>query len=573
MSSSRILLAASALFLSFGWAAADDKADAQAANRKARQEARQKAKAEAEAKAKADEEAKAKAEAAARAKKEADELAKRKSAPKGDPLALAKRIDEEINKKLTSEKIPASPKADDAEFLRRIYLDLTGTIPPADKAAAFIDSSDANKRAKLIDELLAGEGFGRHMADIWDNLLFLRTSDNRAVQREPLTKWLEEKFNAGVPWDMIVTDVLTATGTQEDNGAATYFLSTLTADKMVDSTTRVFMGIKMECAQCHNHPFTGWKQNEYWGMAAFFMKVRVQGNPKNGKGATPDVNESGRGRQRNLPESAKTVPAKFFHGEEPKVTSSEPLRPVLAKWLTSPDNKYFSRAWANRVWGQMVGSGIINPIDDMHEERVASHPELLAELSKQFAASGFDVKFLYRAICNSEAYQRTSRPAAGNEKDATLFSHMAIKAFTPEQLYDSLVAVLGEPGGKGNPARGGGAGGKGAPRSPRDQFVAFFSPGESSKATDYEEGIPQALRLMNHPYTSRGAMTKARDLAKGLSKEKAIEKLYLSSLSRRPSADEMAKMQSYIAKTDSPDAAYADILWALMNSSEFTLNH
>jgi hypothetical protein len=572
MSLTRSLLAAGALLLGLGWVAADDKTDPQAI-RTARQEARQKAKAEAEAKAKAEEEAKAKAEAAARAKQEAEALAKRKSGPKGDALALARLIDDEINKKLAGEKVPASPKSDDAEFLRRVYLDLTGMIPPADRAAAFTDSTDPKKRVKLIDELLASEGFGRHMADIWDNLLFARTSDNRAIQRGPLTKWLEEKFNGDTPWDMIVTDVVTANGTQEDNGAATYFLSKLTADKMVDSTTRLFMGIKMECAQCHNHPFTGWKQNEYWGMAAFFMKVRVQGNPKNGKGATPEVNESGRGRQRNLPESAKTVPAKFFKGEEPKVSASEPLRPVLAKWLTSPDNKYFSRAFANRVWGQLFGAGIVNPIDDMHEERVASHPELLAELSKRFATSGFDVKFLFRAICNSEAYQRTSRPIAGNEKDTVLFSHMNIKAFTPEQLYDSLSAVLGEPGGRGNPARGGGAGGKGAPRSPREQFVAFFNPGENTKATDYEEGIPQALRLMNHPYTARGTAAKARDLTKGLSKEKAIEKLYLSTLSRRPSSEEMTKMNAYIAKSDSPDTAYADILWALLNSSEFTLNH
>jgi hypothetical protein len=573
MSLSRTLLAAAALLMGLGWVAADDKPNPQAV-KKARQEARQKAKVEADAKAKADEDAKAKSDTEAKAKQEAAEVAKRKTTLKGDPAALAKLIDDEINKKLTSEKVPASPTADDAEFLRRVYLDLTGVIPPADRAAAFTDSKDRQKRAKLVDELLAGPGFGRHMADIWDNLLFTRTTENRAVQRDPLTKWLEEKFNSGMPWDMIVNDILTATGSQEENGASTYFLSTLTADKMVDSTTKLFMGVKMECAQCHNHPFTGWKQNEYWGMAAFFMKVRVAGNTKNAaRGGTPEVNESGRGKQKNLPESAKTVPAKFFKGDEPKVSANEPLRPVLAKWLTSADNKYFSRAFANRVWGQLFGSGIINPIDDMHEERVASHPELLAELSKQFAAGGFDVKFLFRAICNSEAYQRTSKPAAGNEQDAVLFSHMNIKAFTPEQLYDSLVSVLGEPGGKGNPARGGGAGGKGAPRSPRDQFVAFFSTSDNAKATDYEEGIPQALRLMNHPYTSRGASTKARELTRGLAKEQAIEKLFLATVSRRPSSEETAKMLAYIAKADSADAAYSDILWVLLNSSEFTLNH
>src|SRR5262249_44973403 len=156
------------------------------------------------------------------------------------------------------------------------------------------------------------------------------------------------------------------------------------------------------------------------------------------------------------------------------------LRPVLAKWLTEPENKFFARAIVNRIWGQLFGSGIINPVDDMHEERVASHPELLAELSKQFAAGGFDIQNLFRAICNSEAYQRTSKPVPGNEKDATLFSHMNIKVFTPEQLYDSLVAVLGEPGRDARGARPVAANQRRGPATPRDQFIAFFNPGEDT---------------------------------------------------------------------------------------------
>jgi Protein of unknown function (DUF1549)/Protein of unknown function (DUF1553) len=575
MSRTRTLLVVIAALAGLGTVLADDakKPDPKTV-KQARQEARRKAAAEADAKAKADADAKAKADAEAKAKAEAEakkkgaELAK--STPKLDCHPLTKSIDSEINKRLTAEKVPASPKADDAEFIRRVYLDLTGVIPPASKAAEFIDSTDANKRAKLIDELLDGPAFAKHQADIWDNLLFQRTTDNRAVKIDPLTKWLEEKFTDGLTWDKIVTEILTATGNQEENGASTYFLSTLSADKMVDSTSKLFMGIKMECTQCHNHPFTGWKQNEYWGMAQFFMKVRIQGNTRNAaNGGTPGVTESGQGRQRNLPELAKAVPAKFFKGEEPKVSRGEPMRPVLAKWLTAPDNKYFSKAWANRVWGQMFGSGIINPIDDMHDERVPSHPELLQELAKQFAASGFDVRFLYRAICNSETYQRTSRPVAGNEKDATLFSHMNIKAFTPEQLYDSLTTVLG-PQGRGDARPRPGAAGRGGPASPRDQFVAFFDPGEGTKATDYDTGIPQALRLMNNPFTARNSSTVARDITKSASKEQAIEKLYLAALARRPSSEEMKKLTDYVAKNSD---GHGDILWALLNSSEFTLNH
>jgi hypothetical protein len=532
------------------------------------------------ARMKAAEEAKAKADAEARAKADAESKAKESEKPKVEPkplktntAALTKRIDDEIAKKLASEKLTASPRADDAEFIRRVYLDLTGVVPPAAKVAGFLDNKAPDKREKLIDELLTSPAFGHHLADIWDRLLIHRMTDNRAIKVDPLNAWLEEKFTEGAGWNEIVTGLLTATGTQEENGASTFVMAQLTADKMVDSTSKLFMGIKMECTQCHNHPFTGWKQNEYWGMAAFFMKVRVQGNTKNAnRGAAPGVIEAvnNQGKQKGLPESAKTLPPKFFKGEEPKVGRGDPLRPVLAKWLTSPDNKFFSRAFANRVWGQLFGSGIVNPIDDMHDERVPSHPELLAELSKQFAANGFDVRYLYRAVCNSAAYQRTSKPVAGNERDTVLFSHMNIKVLTPEQLYDSLTAVLGEPGRAGGMGKGA-ANGKGGPQTPRTQFVNFFDPGETAKATDYENGIPQALRLMNHPYTARTSLPVARELAKGESKEKAIEKLYLATLSRRPTVAETAKLTGYVGGHSAD--SYGDILWALLNSSEFGLNH
>jgi hypothetical protein len=279
----------------------------------------------------------------------------------------------------------------------------------------------------------------------------------------------------------------------------------------------------------------------------------------------------GAGRQKNLPEAAKFLPPKYLKGEQAKVEEKEPLRPVFAKWLTTKDNPYFARAWANRVWGQMFGVGIINPIDDMHEERVPSHPELLQELAKQFADSDFDVRFLFRAICNSDAYQRTSRPVTGNESDRTFFSHMPIKVLTPEELYDSLISVLSNaakdlPREKAQALAAGKRGGL----TVRDQFVAFFGASEGVPATSYEAGIPQALRLMNAPQYARGATLAAQALTRGLGKDKAIEKLYLTALSRRPTADEMTKMTKYAE--DHPTDGYGDILWVLLNSSEFALN-
>jgi hypothetical protein len=483
---------------------------------------------------------------------------------------LAQRIDRAIQEQLDAEKVPVSGLASDAEFMRRLYLDIAGVIPPADKVAAFLDSKDPDKRAKLIDELLASPAYGKHMADIWQALLLPRTATPvRGLSREPMVKWLEEKFNANTSWDKMVSELLTASGPQDKNGAVTFFASSQTADKMTDNVCKLFLGVRLECAQCHDHPFTGWKREEYWGMAAFFTKVNMGGGGKGAKQpATPTVSEDGKGRQR-LPESAKVVPAKFLQGAEPKIEGSDPRRPVLAAWMTAADNPFFARALVNRLWHHFYGRGFVNPVDDMHKENRASHPALLSELSEQFVASGFDVKHMIRAICNSQAYQRTSKPNAENEEDATLFSHMAVKVLAPEQLFDSLEAVIGKtpaPGGLGRPGAGRQVG------TPRQQFVTFFSGDENADPTEYQHGIPQALRLMNSPQVNRDAHL-LNEAVKADAPEKVIEQMFLGTLSRRPTEPELSKFTAYVKKGDTAKKAYGDILWALLNCSEFTLNH
>jgi hypothetical protein len=499
------------------------------------------------------------------------------AADKPDAAGVARRIDQAIDKRLAAEKVPASPRADDAEFLRRASLDVTGVIPPAERVAAFLDSKDPAKREKLIDELLASPQYGRHMADVWQHLMLPHDSDNRRLQAAPFVAWLEESFKANKSWDKIVRELLTATGAQDESPAVTYFLANPTVDKMTDSTARLFLGVQLQCAQCHNHPFTKWKQDEYWGMAAFFMKVRPDRVNKAAKdGNSPGIAETTAkgGKPPKLPESARTVPAKFFQGEQPKLDRSAPYRPVLADWVVSPKNKFFARAMVNRTWGQFFGRGFVNPVDDLRDDNVPSHPELLQELAEAFAGSGFDLKFLVKSICLSETYNRTSRPAAGNEKDETLFSHVAVKPLAPEQLYDSLEVVLGAARGPREAKGGKPQGGK--PRlagGQREQFIAFFATDDSAPATEYHAGIPQALRLMNAPQMNNAAAVAAAH-ARGAAPAEAIDHLYVATLSRRPSADETARLTDYVEKHKS-DArqAYGDVLWAVLNSSEFALNH
>ena len=503
--------------------------------------------------------------------------------PRGQKLTadqLAAHIDKLIAVRLKAEKADASPRASDEEFLRRASLDITGKIPTADRAAAFLDSKESNKRTKLIDELLDSKDYGRHMADVWQALLLPRNSDNRRLMQyyPHLVKWLDEKFNANAPWDKMANDILTATGAVEKNGPVVYWLANPTADVVTDNVGKLFLGVQLQCAQCHNHPFTEWKQAEYWGMAAFFMKVRPEGNPKaaakNGESIRISESNAKRGKRNMLPESAKILPPKFLGGVQAKVGATAPLRPVLAGWLTSPQNPFFAKAMVNRVWAQMFGRGLVNPVDDIHDHNPASHPDLLADLTGQFVASGFDVKHLIRAICNSETYQRSSKPS-GNNGDAgpELFARMAMRPLSPEQIYDALTQLMGAQGERRGPMRKGpvppvnrGVGG------PREAFVAFFSAEEGADPTDYHTGIPQVLRLMNAPQFNNGSAL-APLVRSGKAPGEVVERLYLTVLARRPTREETDRVRAYFDKNrGEARQALAGVLWALMNSSEFAMN-
>lgn len=494
-----------------------------------------------------------------------------------DSAALAKLIDQEIGKRLKAEKSTAAGLCTDEEFIRRVYLDLVGVIPTADKVTTFLSSKDPQKRAKLIDELLADPRFGKSLAETWVLQLIPRDINNQLLKRQAFEDWLAEHFNKGTPLNKVVSELVTATGAIDKNPAATYFVANPTVDKMTDNVTRMFLGVQLQCAQCHNHPFTDWKQTEYWAMASFFMKTRIQGSAKGAAkgGAAPSVaetNAAAKGKKGGLPESAKIVPAKFLQGDQPKLNTSEPYRPVLATWMTSTDNKFFARAMINRFWHQLFGRGIVNPVDDMHDDNAASHPELLATLTEQFKLHNFDVKFLVRTICNSEVYQRSSvSKEDAAQIDPELYIRRELRVLSPEQLYDSLAAVLGNA--KPTDAPKGPAPKKGGPVTPRANFLTFFRV-DDFNAMEYQNGIPQALRLMNSPFTNR-AEAIAADITKNTkTPAEAVERLYLTAYARRPSAKESERYVTYVNRPGStPRVAYGDILWALLNSSEFVHNH
>ena len=487
--------------------------------------------------------------------------------------ALTKIIDQEIAKRIKSEKVTAAGLCSDEEFIRRASLDLIGTIPTSDRVAAFLASKDADKRAKLVDELLADSRFGKYLAETWTIHMVPRESNNRALKQKPLEDWMADNFNKNTPLNKVVYDLVTASGEIDKNPAGIYFVGNPTVDKITDNVTRMFLGVQLQCAQCHNHPFTDWKQTEYWAMAAFFMKTRVNGTPQNAakKGIVLAVAETTKtpNKKNALPESAKFVPAKFLQGETPTIKTLE-MRPTLGKWMTSADNKFFARAMVNRFWYQTMGRGLVNPVDDMHDDNAATHPELLATMTEQFKLNGFDIKFLLRAICNSEVYQRSSATKEDVASlDPDLYSRREMRVLMPEQLYDSLTTVLGATSGKEERNKAA----KKGPQTPRDGFIAFFRV-DDANPLEYQNGIPQALRMMNSPFTNKSEVIAANMTKSAKTPAEAIEQIYLVALSRRPTAAETQRLTAYVNRPgNTPRAAYGDILWALLNSSEFVLNH
>jgi hypothetical protein len=521
-----------------------------------------------------------------------------------DAMAVAAAIDAAIDAKLAEAKMPTSPVCDDAEFARRASLDIRGRIPSPDRVAAFLADRDPAKRRKLTDEFLADKEYGEHFAIVWYHRMAKPDMCNQGLFSTKFMDWLADAFNSDRGWDGIVRDILTAEGERDKNPATVFWLANVEGDKKrviapnkaTGAATRLFLGIRLECCECHNHPFDrSFKQTDFWGVAAFFTGTHCEGADRKG-GGTPTITEGGRPERPNrkagggpreyapvgsivIPDSkGKTVQAKFVKGETPKLAGTSKPRAVFADWATSKDNPYFAPAAVNKLWANFFGRGLVNPIDDMRDDAKSTHPEVLAALADEFRAANFDQKHLIRCVCNSKAYQRTSQPLPQNKADEELYSHMKLKAMTADQLYDSLkVALEHDPAAQtGRPVRSGAVKYK-ARGGPRDEFRAFFhaeADDDAGVVEEYAHGIPQVLRLMNSSELNNTATVVARLLkAHPSSPDKVIEGLYLRSVSRIPTPAEIARGRTYVSTGSDKAKAYGELFWALLNSSEFLFNH
>jgi hypothetical protein len=525
----------------------------------------------------------------------------------GDPAAVAAAVDKAIAARLADQKLEPYPPADDAAFVRRAFLDLTGRVPPADRAAAFLDDKSPDKRAELIDELLASPGYGRHQAAVWHDLL-MPLDNNRRVLVADFRHWLADGFDAGRGWDKTVTTLLTATGRYGESPATAFFSAHAEPKDAAVKAARLFLGVRLECAECHDHPYARWSQENHWGLVAFFSRAR---GSKNGgvldrkvafSAVTEDVPAGGgslnaykalppRGALKIPVDAAtnvgKVVRPRFLDGTVPELGDDPPYRPALAAWVTDPKNAAFARATANRVWWQCFGRGLVDPVDDLDERNRPAYPEVLARLAREFVASGYDYRHLFRCVCLTDAYRRTSVARRNDDAAARLFARQSPKVLGPEPILDSLALAAGEapfaaprladflpktppPADpkKASPFEGAAVKQLNAMR-PRNEAINQLLAPAAADPTEYRLGLLQALRLMNGGPFDGGPALAARLAKEAGAPAAVVERLYLGSLSRRPTADESRRMTDYVTRQPSHGAGYAGVLWVLCNSAEF----
>ncbi len=573
-----------------------------------------------------------------------------------DEVSVAAKVDDFIESELLQSKTPLAPTTSDEDFLRRVSFDLAGVVPTPRQITLFGLDHDLKKRQKLIGRLLESEEFSENLAGYWRDVIFSRATEVRAnLARGLFTKWLTNRFESGATWDEIATELLTATGNVREEGAtALVFAHNGDAQELASETSRIFLGIQLQCANCHDHPTDQWQRNDFHTLAAYFPRVRVRrvqtdarrtfevvsfdvplarsnrrinrarlfarlDRNSDGKVTTREIEntsiagfftralqvgdknkdkalsleelkalpEPNKGRNRsseyfmpdlsNPASPGERIDPAFFVSkiESPVGMKDLERRGELAKVITSTDNPWFARAFVNRVWAEMLGEGFYMPIDDIGPTRSPVFEQALVVLSDEFTASGYDIRWLYRTIANTRAYQRQARAKDPGDVSPP-FAAATPTRLRADQLFNTITSVMGvqENLGRRTLAGSGGNAMYGRGRSARAQFNTLFGFDPSTPQDELTGTIPQALFMMNSPTVNNlirgmGDTRLSRILREFDDDRDAIAELYLLVLAREPSKNEVAICLKHVKSNDSRSDAFEDIMWSLLNSSEF----
>ncbi|HEX3316186.1 MAG TPA: DUF1549 and DUF1553 domain-containing protein [Gemmataceae bacterium] len=507
-----------------------------------------------------------------------------------DPLT--RKIDAEIKAAWDREKVKPAAKSTDAEFVRRIYLDLVGTIPSYEETKKFLADPEPDKRKKLIDSLLASKRFCAAQADVWDLVLFGRHPQNAEAtrKRDGFKKWLAERIEKKEPLDGIVKKLLLG----EEDGSEMFLVQYKNApEEATVAVTRVFLGLQLQCARCHDHPFAIWTQRDFYGMAGFFVRVVVADGGgsskmrkfKIGEKSVGEVLFTGAVKDQKPGQKGEPIRPKFLGGDvldeppAPKDAKKQavkegklPPRPAfsrkqkIAEWVTKADNPYFARAMANRIWAQFMGRGFVNPVDDLGGKLEPTHPELLDALAKHLKETKFDLKDIIRAIVLSDAYQLSS---VGPSKDAApeWYERARVRPLSAEELWTSFKIAAQTPA---DAFKGSG--------EPMEYVVRFF--GEPTDGLGHFQGsLAEHLFLNNAQQLRQMAQSRKGNLAEAILAMKApsdekVDRMFLSILSRPPSEVERKRFVEHLAgDAKMKPVLVEEAIWTLMSCSEFRFNH
>ena len=500
-------------------------------------------------------------------------------APMGEFPPEHNFVDRHVFAKLRTLGLPPSGLCDDATFLRRVTLDIAGRVPTTAEAEAFPADKSPDKRAALVDRLLAGTDYAEYFAGKWSSLLRNKRGGSPPHATYAFHAWLRDNLNRNKPYDQFVREIISASGSISTNPAAAWYRAVTKPQEQLQDVAQVFCGQRLQCAQCHHHPYEKWSQQDYYGFAAFFSTVGRKPADEPGEEAVFSQWREASATNIKTQKSVKPTP---LGGPVLALKPQDDPRRSLASWLTAPENPFFARMLVNRYWKHFFGRGLVEPEDDLRVTNPSTNPALMEGLAYFFAESKYDLKALIRAICISSTYQLSSLPNQYNAADRQNYSRFFPRRLPAEVLLDAIDTVTGVPTKfPGQPA------GARAVALPDDSFNAgsyfltVFGRPDNASACECERSLDSSLAQSLHLLNSKGLQEKlsgAEGSAAVLAKDKStaddrVRRLFLTLNARTPSVEETKKAVDYVSAREGKPAAWEDLIWALMNSKEFLFNH
>lgn len=511
------------------------------------------------------------------------------------PVTSLNYIDDQVFAKLQTLRINPSEPSNDLEFLRRAYLDLLGVLPTVEEARAFVAESLPDKRARLIDRLFDRPEYADQWAMKWSDLL---RNEERALDRKGVQNfhhWIRQGIVENKPLDQFVRELLSARGSTYTSPATNYYRANREPVVRGEATAQLFLGVRLQCAQCHNHPFDRWTQDDYYGWADMFARVdykvlenrRTDKNDKHEFIGEQIVYEAPSGDVKDPRGDRSVKPLLLGAGPAPAPADASRID-ALAQWVTSPENPFFARAQVNRIWFHLMGRGLVDPVDDFRPTNPASHPELLEMLAKDFTAHKYDVRYMIRLIMTSQAYGLSSEPNATNADDEINYSHAIPRRLTAEQLLDAQHQVTGVPAefnGYPKGMRAGEIPGVRVARARRsrpsqaDMFLVTFGKPARELVCECERSMDttlgQAFQLISGPEIAGLLADPENRLAQliksGKTDDDAVAELYWAALTRPPTDEERSAMVNHVHEAKDRRKGLEDVAWALLNAKEFVL--